>query len=149
MTLVAAGASLALAVVDGLAFGTLNAAFDLGFVAITVWAALAVRRRDFFRAGVLPPFLMLGLFIVIGIVHRGWIGAANDSLIQAVVTGLARHSGGLFAADVNALLVLAIRGRVLANRADQRARRESPYAVHSNRAGSPRPTLATTGVPSE
>ena len=81
VTLVAAAVSLALAILTGAIYGRLNPVFDLGFVAVSLWAAFAVRQRDFFRAGVLPPFLMLGLFVVNAIVHRGWIAQPQDSIV--------------------------------------------------------------------
>ena len=54
-------------------------------------------------------------------------------------------------------MVLAIRRRIMAVRADREARRTSPYAVarqvertaYANREGSPAPTLVTSGAPEE
>ena len=38
---------------------------------VCLGAALAVHPRDFFRVGVLPPLLLLGLIALLAIVHRG------------------------------------------------------------------------------
>jgi len=120
----------------------LTLVFDLGFVLLCVGAALAVRPRDFFQVGVLPPLLLLGLITLVGLVHTPWIANPGDALVQAVVSGLAHRAGGLLAAYLLTLAVLAIRQRV--------ARKRTLQAVaYSKRAGSPAPTRATTGAPSE
>ena len=49
--------------------GQLTLIFDLGFVLLCVGAALAVRPRDFFHVGVLPPLLLLGLISLVAMVH--------------------------------------------------------------------------------
>src|SRR6476659_10199798 len=110
----------------------LTLVFDIGFVLICVGAALAVRPRDFFQVGVLPPLLLLGL---VTLVQPNWVREAGDGLVQAVVSGLAHRASGLLAAYVLTLAVLAVRQRVL--------------AAHSKREGSPAPTRSTTGPPSE
>jgi hypothetical protein len=113
----------------------LTLVFDIGFVLICVGAALAVRPRDFFQVGVLPPLLLLGLVTLVALVQRDWVAAPGDGLVQAVVSGLAHRASGLLVAYVLTLAILAVRQRVLAG--------------HSKRAGSPAPTRSTTGAPSE
>ncbi len=113
----------------------LTLVFDIGFVLICVGAALAVRPRDFFQVGVLPPLLLLGLVTLVALIQRDWVADAGDGLVQAVVSGLAHRASGLLAAYVLTLAILAIRQRVL--------------AAHSKREGSPAPTRSTTGAPSE
>ena len=120
-------------------FGRLNLVFDIGFVLVCVGAALAVHPRDFFQVGVLPPLLLLGLITLLALVHRAWIAESGDGLVQAVVSGLAHRASGLLAAYLLVLAVLAMRQRV---RMVRRRR-------YSNREGSPAPTRATTGAPSE
>lgn len=115
----------------------LDLLFESGFVLLCVFAALAVRPRDFFRVGVLPPLLLLGLVTLVALVHRGWVAAADDSLAQAVVSGLTQQAGSLLVGYLLALTVLAIRGHV---------RRQLP---HSKRVVSPAPTLTISGPPSE
>ena len=110
--------------------------FDVGFVLLCVAAALAVRPRDFFHVGVLPPLLLLGFITLVASIRRAWIAESGDGLIQAVVSGLAHRASGLLVAYLLALAVLAIRQRVLKRR-------------YSKRAGSPAPTRATSGAPSE
>ena len=114
--------------------------FDLGFVLVCIGAALAVRPRDFFHVGVLPPLLLLGLISLVAIVHSGWVAQSGDGFVQAVVSGLAHRATGLLAAYLLALAVLAIRQRVRAKRRQ---------ATYSKREVSPAPTRATTGTPSE
>ena len=116
--------------------------FDLGFVLLCVGAALAVRPRDFFQVGVLPPLLLLGLITLVALVHTPWIANPGDALVQAVVSGLAHRAGGLLAAYLLALAVLAIRQRVARKRTRQ-------ALAYSKRKGSPAPTRATTGALSE
>jgi hypothetical protein len=118
--------------------GTLTLVFDIVFVLVCLAAALAVHPRDFFRVGVLPPLLLLGFITVVALVHRTWIADPGDGLIQAVVSGLAHRASGLLTAYLLVLAVLAVRQRV------QLRRRSYP-----KRAGSPSPTRATTGGPSE
>ena len=122
--------------------GQLTVIFDIGFVLLCVWAALAVRPRDFFPIGVLPPLLLLGLITLLAIVHKAWVAQPGDGLIQAVVSGLAHRATGLLTAYLLTLAILAIRQRV----GRKRARQSADY---SKRAGSPAPTRATTGAPSE
>jgi hypothetical protein len=124
-------------------FGRLNALFDIGFVLVCVGAALAVHPRDFFRIGVLPPLLLLGLITLVAVVHRDWIAEPGDGLVQAVVSGLAHRASGLLAAYLLALAVLAMRQRM------RMMRRRQVRQAHSKREGSPAPTLATSGAPSE
>ena len=89
--------------------------FDVGFVVICVGAALAVRPADFFRVGVLPPLLLLGLMTVAALVHRAWLGPADNGVLQAVVSGLAHRASGLLAAYLLTLAVLAMRQHVIPN----------------------------------
>lgn len=119
----------------------LGLVFDIGFVLICVAAALAVRPRDFFRVGVLPPLLLLGLVLVLAVAHRSWVADAQDGLVQAVVTGLTRSASGLGVGYLLTLAVLGMRQRVLGRRARAGA--------HSKREGSPMPTRTTSGPPSE
>jgi hypothetical protein len=122
--------------------GQLTVIFDIGFVLLCAWAALAVRPRDFFPIGVLPPLLLLGLITLLAIVHTAWVAQPGDGLIQAVVSGLAHRATGLLTAYLLTLAILAIRQRVFRKRTRQRV-------DYSKRAGSPAPTRATTGAPSE
>lgn len=83
--------------------------FDLTFVLLCVVAALAVRPRDFFAVGVLPPLLMLGVVTMLAVTDRATVADEVDSLVQAVVSGLAHHAGGLVAGYAAALGLLALR----------------------------------------
>ena len=139
-------AVLLLVGLDLLLTGKLSPLFDVGFAALCIGAAFLVRPRDFFRAAMLPPFLLLGLSIVLAFLGRNLISQPGDGFIQAIVSGLAHHSGALFAGFVNALVVLGIRARMKALRVDKEARADSPY---SKRSALPAPYLVSSGAPEE
>lgn len=131
---VALGVALALTAVavDLALVGRLSLFFDLGFVAMCLALALAVRPTDFFVVGVLPPLIMLGVFILLGAARPGVIAEPEDGVVQAVVSGLAHHSGALVAGYVLCLACLAVRQRV----ADpQRAAPTPPTTVRRPRTG--------------
>ena len=120
----------------------LTLVFDVLFVLLSVGVALAVRPRDFFTVAVLPPLLMLGLVTLVALVHPLWIAEPGDGLVQAVVSGLAHRASGLMTAYTLVLGTLAMRQHIA-----RRRRQGAP--AHSKRPGSPAPTRATTGRPSE
>lgn len=90
--------------------------FDICFVVACVTMALRVRPRDFFTVGVLPPLLMLGIFIVLGIASPGVVADAGDGTIQALVAGLAHHAGALITGYALCLGTLAMRQHVYRKR---------------------------------
>lgn len=120
--------------------GRLGLFFDIGFVLICLGAALAIHPEDFFRVGVLPPLLLLGISVVTSALDRGAVAAPSDSYLQAVISGLAHHAGALAIGYGLALAVLAVRHRVLGRH------RRGP---HSKREGSPAPYRAISGAPEE
>lgn len=89
--------------------GMLSLFFDLTFVVVCLVAAFAVRPRDFFAVGVLPPMLMFGTVTVLAVVARPAVADPVDGVVQAVVSGLAHHAGGLVAGYSLTLVVLALR----------------------------------------
>ena len=110
--LVANGAGLLVllvVLVDLLMFRELTLLFDVAFVLICVAAALAVRPKDFFVIGVFPPLLMLGTVVALAVTWRGTVADRTDGLLQAVVSGLAHHSGSLVVGYVLTLVLLALR----------------------------------------
>lgn len=100
---------LSLVVFDQLVNHELGVIFDIGFVGLCLWLALDVRPRDFFVVGVLPPLMMLGVFILLAISSPGVLGRAADGPLQAVVTGLAQHSVALLVGYATALAALLVR----------------------------------------
>ncbi|CUR55196.1 conserved membrane hypothetical protein [metagenome] len=112
--------------------GHLSLLFDLGFVVLCVGLALAVRPTDFFTVGVLPPLLMVGVFAMLGVVSPTAVAEKDDSVIQAVVSGLATHAGALIVGYALCLATLATRQRFL-------ARSRPPTVQASKRLGSPAP----------
>ena len=111
---VALGIALALTAVavDMLLVGRLTLLFDLVFVVSCVALALAVRPTDFFVVGVLPPLIMVGVFVLVGLVRPGVIAHPDDGVVQAVVSGLSHHSGALVVGYLLCLTCLAVRHRV-------------------------------------
>lgn len=100
---------LVLAWLDLMIGEQLSTLFDASFVVVCVAAALAVRPRDFFVVGVLPPLLMLGIVTTLTVAARSAVADAVDSLGQAMVSGLAHHAGPLVAGYALTLGVLALR----------------------------------------
>lgn len=129
--------------------GGLSLFFETGFVWICVGAALAVRPADFFRIGVLPPLLMLGLVTATAIGHRDWVARADESLIQAVVSGLTHQAGALLVGYLAALVVLAVRVHVRrhGSRATRSRTARGSAVDYSKREGSPAPTRTTSATP--
>lgn len=85
--------------------------FDVVFVLICAAAALLVRPADFFMVGVLPPLLMLAVFVILSLTHRESIADPTDGAVQAVVSGLSRHSIALGLGYALCLAVIAVRDR--------------------------------------
>lgn len=138
-------ASALLLVADLVVSGEMGTIFDVGFVLLCIAAALAIRPTEFFTVGVLPPMLQLGACILLAVVDRGAVASGDDSVVQAVISGLAHHSGALLAGYALALAVLAIRARVLRTHAERRGGAHA--ADYSNREGSPAPYRVTSGAP--
>ena len=97
--------------IDLLLVGSLSLFFDLSFVVACLLLAWMVRPQDFFTVGVLPPLLMLGVFLLAGIDSPGLIARPGDGVVQAVVSGLSIHAGALIAGYLLALGSLAYRAR--------------------------------------
>lgn len=95
--------------------GELSLFFDLTFAVVCLVAALAVRPRDFFVVGVLPPLLMLTTVGLLATVARGSVAEETDSFVQAVVSGLAHHAGALVAGHVLTLAIIGLRQLALRN----------------------------------
>lgn len=103
--------------------GRLSLFHDLTFVVVCLVAALAVRPRDFFVVGVLPPLLMFATVTALAAVDRGFVADARDGVVQAVVSGLAHHATALAAGYAAVLAVLALRQVALGQSGGLRQRR--------------------------
>lgn len=82
--------------IDVLLVGRLSLFFDLCFMGLCLGLAALVRRRDFFLVALLPPLLMISVFGFVALVARGAVADPGDSLVQAVVSGVATHGIALF-----------------------------------------------------
>lgn len=110
---VALGLALALSGValDLAVAGRVSLLFDLAFVGLCVALALVVRPEDFFTVGVLPPLIMLGVFLILGLTRPATIAQRDDGPVQAVVSGLSTHAVALGAGYALCLACLAVRER--------------------------------------
>jgi hypothetical protein len=105
-------AALVLAVavgIDLLLGDELGSFFDLCFVLVCTAAALAVRPRDFFTVGVLPPLLLAVTVAALAFLDPGAIARADDVVVQAFVSGLAHHALALVLGYALTLTVLGLR----------------------------------------
>lgn len=82
--------------VDVLLVGSLTLFFDLCFMALCLGLAALVRRQDFYLVALLPPVLMVAVFAFVSLVARDAIADPRDSVLQAVVSGVATHGIALF-----------------------------------------------------
>ncbi|HET9858924.1 MAG TPA: DUF6542 domain-containing protein [Nocardioidaceae bacterium] len=119
--------SVLVVTLDLLMSGRLTLFYDLSFVVVCLVAALAVRPRDFFAVGVLPPLLMFATVTVLALLAPGSVAEPGDGLIQAVVSGLAHRAGALVAGYALTLGILALRQLAMRNagriRGDRRENR--------------------------
>lgn len=107
----AAALTMTAVTVDLLLDDSLSFFFDLSFVAVCVGVALAVRPRDFFTIGVLPPLLMLAVCVLLAIADTDVLARSSDGVVQATVTGLAHHMVALGTGYALCLAVLVVRQR--------------------------------------
>ena len=94
---------------DVLLAGSLTFFFDLCFMALCLALATLVRRRDFYLVALLPPVLMTAVFGFVALVARDAVADPRDSLLQAVVSGVATHGVALFVGYALCLAWLAWR----------------------------------------
>ena len=123
--------SLTVTFVDLLIDDQIGLLFDFAFVAIALTLALIVRPSDFFVVAVLPPLIMLGIFILLAATQPGSIADAGDGFVQAVVSGLGHHAIGLFIGYALCLGCLVMRRRVLKQRIETRDEVERERALAS------------------
>lgn len=81
---------------DVLLVGSLTLFFDLCFMALCLGLAALVRRQDFYLVALLPPVLMVVVFGFIALVARDVVAERHDSVLQAVISGVATHGVALF-----------------------------------------------------
>jgi hypothetical protein len=108
----AAALGLTAALVDLMVTGGISWLFDVFFVLLCVALAVLVAPRDLFTVGVLPPLVMLGVFVVVALVDTEALAHRDDGVAQAVVSGLAHHSLALCLGYGLCLVLLAQRRRV-------------------------------------
>lgn len=102
-------ATLTAVSIDVALVGRLTLFFDLCFVVLCLGLAALVRRRDFYMVALLPPLLMTTVFAFVALVARSAVADPRDSLLQAVVSGVATHGVALFVGYALCLAWLAWR----------------------------------------
>jgi hypothetical protein len=112
--------SLTAVIVDLAITDEVTVLFDLAFVLLCIFLALDVHPADFFTAGVLPPLLMTGVFVMLGLTSPTALAAEGDGAVQAVISGLSHHSEALVTGYAVTLAVLLIRAQVLSQRPSTR-----------------------------
>lgn len=125
--------ALTVVAVDYVLVGEMSLFFDLCFVTLCLGLAVVASRDAFFTVCLLPPVLMLAVFLLLAVVAPGAVARPQDGVVQAVVAGLAHHSEALVAGYAVALGTLEHR------------RRQAPGTQPSNLEGSPAPTRTTSG----
>ena len=80
---------------DVLLVGRLSLFFDLCFMVLCLGLAALVRRQDFFLVALLPPVLMTAVFWFVALVARDAVADPRDSVLQAIVSGVATHGVAL------------------------------------------------------
>lgn len=87
--------------------------FGVGFVLISLTAALAADIRSLYTPGVLPPLLLIGLLTVVAHLEPEAIAvtglAESASTAQRVIAGVVDHATALVAGHVLALGAIAYR----------------------------------------
>lgn len=129
---VALGLALALSVVavDLLVTDRVGLLFDVAFVALSIALALLVRPSDFFTVGVLPPLVMVVVFVLLGATRPAAVGHPDDGVVQAVISGLSSHSLALVLGYGLCLVCLAVRQRFLGQRRSSATPRSVPGHLH-------------------
>lgn len=112
--------ALSVAALDLVLTDQVGLLFDIGFVLLCLALALAVRTRDFFTVGVLPPLLMLMTVVLLALTRVEAVARADDSAAQAIISGLSHHSLALVVAYLVSLGVLVVRVRVRVQRERER-----------------------------
>lgn len=115
---VALGLALALTVVviEVAVSGRVGLVFDVAFVVVCLTVAMLVRPADFFTAGVLPPLVMLVVFVLVAVSYPGALSSGDAGLVSTVANGLADHAVALGVGYAGCLLCLAIRDQFVRGR---------------------------------
>ncbi|WP_133241252.1 DUF6542 domain-containing protein [Nocardioides gansuensis] len=104
---------LTLVAIDVLLVGQLSYFFDLGFVTACLGLALLVRPREFLLLAALPPLVMVAVFALLAPLDPDVVAEPGDNVVQALVSGIAHHSGALVAGYALFLGCLVLRHRSL------------------------------------
>lgn len=121
VVLLACLGTASLALLDRSWTGRLSMFFDLCFVLVCIVAALAVRRSGLFTVGVAPPLVLGVVLTVFTLVDPATLTAQHLAFISTLLTGLAHHATALVAGHGSAIAILAARGTIDAEAADETA----------------------------
>lgn len=96
--------------------GHLGLLTGVALVLVSAGAALVVRTRDLFTAGVLPPLLTFVLVLVVAVVHPSAVSVAElepgAGTIQVMIAGFVDVAGALVVGHMLALLLVGLRARL-------------------------------------
>ncbi len=94
--------------VDVLLTGEITMFFDLCFVVVCLVSTMAVRRRDLFTTGVLPPLLFAVVVASVAFVDPE-VFVQVGGAFKAFMSGLAQHASGLITGYAVGLLTVGCR----------------------------------------
>lgn len=105
----AMAATAAVASADVALTARLSMFFDLCFILVCLWAALVVRRRGLYAAGVLPPLLLGAVVAVLALRFPSAVTSSDLTFVSTWLTGLTLHGGALAAAHLVVLVIVGLR----------------------------------------
>lgn len=97
MVMVAVAATACVVLLNLLLVGRLSFFFDLCFVVICLAAGLLVRPGEVWNVALLPPALMVGTVVFLALLSPATVAEADDSAVQAMITGVTNHAAALMA----------------------------------------------------
>ncbi|MDO9380588.1 MAG: hypothetical protein Q7T56_17220 [Nocardioidaceae bacterium] len=93
--------------------GSLGPLFGVGFVLVTLTAAMAADVRALFAPGVLPPLLMVAAVWVVAVYQPQAIDvdglASSAGTLQRIIAGVVDHATALVVGHLSVLAVIAAR----------------------------------------
>ncbi len=90
-------ATLCLVLLNLILVHRLSFFFDVCFVVLCLGAGLLVRPGESWNVVLAPPVLLLAVVIFLALLDPSSVAETDDGTLQAVVTGMARHSAALVA----------------------------------------------------
>lgn len=137
--LAAASVTLLVVLLDLVLTGALSFFFDVCFVTICLGTGLLARPGQGWNVALTPPVLVVGVVLFLAVLAPGRVAEADDSVVQALVTGITRHAVALFGG------YLLFLGALWSGSQTPAPDAATPGTQSSKRDGSPAPTRSTSG----